>query len=522
MAIIRRLRELTVPRHAGWRLQTFAAGAALVLAAQAVAQEPASGDLTVQPKAVSQGASSTSPGPALEIIVSPPAIVPAPGAMRPQASAAIITQNTDNSRPAIEIPLRVAIPASSGANAAPFAIDEFQYQFLTVDGQRLRHNFPVEFVTTQNVRIRQELTTFMAHAATAASLAGSLRSDDALTRTLVVREYLRRRGDNEPAQIEYDPALPSRYRFNGSPVIGGDGGAPFVIGGAPVQPNSLERFPSYRDNQAAFVAEARIFQGQFTEDFKDIALLVGPGNIICSATLVAPDMVLSAAHCACGAHFSEVRFGSARNFAWFATPIQGEPLLFDTEICADGAPANWSLATWHKGDLALFKLARAAPVEPRKLAPFALINQADSVTVVGFGRTQAGALGFKYKADVEIATADCASDVLNDAGQAAPAVFGCAEGRELVAASKRMRDTCEGDSGGPALVRLINREDGSSAYFLAAVTSRSILHRVRECGDGGIYVRIDGEVESWLRHHVPALAFADPSFTLAAAARNSN
>jgi secreted trypsin-like serine protease len=54
------------------------------------------------------------------------------------------------------------------------------------------------------------------------------------------------------------------------------------------------------------------------------------------------------------------------------------------------------------------------------------------------------------------------------------------------------RDSCNGDSGGPAYVQV----DGE--WHLAGATSRATASSLRPCGDGGIYTRIDA-YEEWIR-----------------------
>jgi endonuclease G len=47
------------------------------------------------------------------------------------------------------------------------------------------------------------------------------------------------------------------------------------------------------------------------------------------------------------------------------------------------------------------------------------------------------------------------------------------------------KDTCTGDSGGPIYIR-----DGQD-WLLAGATSRATKGSVNNCGDGGVYVRVD-------------------------------
>jgi secreted trypsin-like serine protease len=65
-------------------------------------------------------------------------------------------------------------------------------------------------------------------------------------------------------------------------------------------------------------------------------------------------------------------------------------------------------------------------------------------------------------------------------------------GLELVAGRPLLaRDSCTGDSGGPFYV-----QDGAN-WLLAAATSRATDSSMSNCGDGGVYVRVD-RYRSWI------------------------
>ena len=63
---------------------------------------------------------------------------------------------------------------------------------------------------------------------------------------------------------------------------------------------------------------------------------------------------------------------------------------------------------------------------------------------------------------------------------------------EFVAGRKQLgKDTCNGDSGGPAYIRIGN------TWKLAGTTSRATEDATHNCGDGGIYGRVDKHRE-WI------------------------
>lgn len=144
--------------------------------------------------------------------------------------------------------------------------------------------------------------------------------------------------------------------------------------------------------------------------------------------------------------------------------------------------------------------------------------------VVGFGRT-GNCQGLpaintkKYGADIDITTVRCRTSSL--AG-----FLGCRGDRETVLIKSKpmdtslrcIPDTCNGDSGGPAFMRLPVIKDGKPLVvsdlgdgtlvdppvpvtdrYLAAITSRGISRFGGECGAGGVYTLVTPAVVQWMR-----------------------
>jgi secreted trypsin-like serine protease len=136
---------------------------------------------------------------------------------------------------------------------------------------------------------------------------------------------------------------------------------------------------------------------------------------------------------------------------------------------------------------------RVENVTARKIATTKTIDAATDGRVVGFGNTDPmGSTGYgvKRQVDVPIASAACRGTL---DGEADSAAYGCDKGLELVAGKPLlMKDSCTGDSGGPFYIGSPNGD-----WLLAGATSRATNSAPNDCGDGGIYVRVD-KYRKWI------------------------
>lgn len=245
----------------------------------------------------------------------------------------------------------------------------------------------------------------------------------------------------------------------------------------------------YRQNFMSLLREdTRIVGGEpvLPGTFPDTVALLGNGKL-CTGTVIASNMVLTAAHCYCDGVTERVIVGDALSTSTSTSAVSGGAAMIS---------CNENL---QNGDVAVLRVASPLNVQPRGFANESLISRSVSARAVGFGRTAnpiAEPAGIKRRVDVPIASGDCTGKVTTTNGQVADSVFyGCSAGQEIVAGAPSLdRDSCNGDSGGPLFVASQN-----GSLYLAGATSRATgPPGLRPCGDGGIYVRTGARVIKWL------------------------
>lgn len=189
------------------------------------------------------------------------------------------------------------------------------------------------------------------------------------------------------------------------------------------------------------------------------AVAINAGTILCTGTLVAPTVVLTAAHCLAddppiGSVY--VRLGNDINQP-DAPKLTVVSYRYDPQFCA----ADTCTEDIH--DYGYVILA-----EPQAIAPTRIINTqaewnevmsvGEDVTIVGYGLAE-GASITGLKREVEV-----------------PITRFSKSGLEFQAGGDD-KDSCQGDSGGPAFATLASGE-----VVLAGITSRGYT-----CGKGGFY-----------------------------------
>jgi secreted trypsin-like serine protease len=202
-----------------------------------------------------------------------------------------------------------------------------------------------------------------------------------------------------------------------------------------------------------------------------IAVLGTTGT--CSGTLIAPDVVLTAGHCAAIDPFAVVA-----NTTDYTTGTR-------VPVAEITTYPDWQTSY----DVAVIELAQPIPdVAPRQLAAACSFNgfrAGSDVQLVGFGQTGTAANTRLYEATAPVIDPDCTNG------------HGCREpGGEFVAGDATT-SSCFGDSGGPVYL------DTPRGTIAIGTVSRGVSGLARPCTGGAIYVRTD-KVWSWLRDTVSA------------------
>jgi len=273
----------------------------------------------------------------------------------------------------------------------------------------------------------------------------------------------------------------------------GDGSEKIITSKTPVRTSLMDRDERYRKAVASLIyggesERNRIWGGFPTSEFSSTVAITGLTGELCTGTLISNRAVLTAQHCHCEGANAQVSFGSV-----FDPSKSGIKVLRSVPMKACDRQIS------EAADVAVLILDRDADpsITPATLASTRSIDGAIVVRVVGFGIDQNGRYGQKNFVDVPMASSSCLGSVLASDGTKAPdsSYYGCNAKFEFVAGAPLLdKDTCSGDSGGPAFVR---GQDGKE--YLAAATSRGVATPgTRPCGDGGIYVRVDGDVKIWL------------------------
>ncbi len=204
-----------------------------------------------------------------------------------------------------------------------------------------------------------------------------------------------------------------------------------------------------------------------------VAVLGAQGS--CSGTLIAPNVVLTAGHCA-EINPSQVIINTTDYAAQGGTHVN---------VARTVAYPEWETTY----DVSVVVLAKAVTnVQPRAVGTgctFSGFKSGKQVHLVGFGLTDAGGAGDNTKLNETMAPV---TDPECTGGK------GCnrsvAPGGEFVAGGNN-HDSCFGDSGGPVYL------DTARGPIVIGAVSRGVDGSATPCGGGGIYVRTD-KIVKWI------------------------
>lgn len=217
-------------------------------------------------------------------------------------------------------------------------------------------------------------------------------------------------------------------------------------------------------------SRTRVVGGIPTRDYPDCVAVGGPTRWCCSGTLVAPNVVVTAAHCSDSGCRARVLLGDDVD----------DPSARVVEVRDARSHPDYTPKPTH--DICVLILDEDVDVRPRAIADESMFRHAISVRLAGYGRTDMhGTTGYGRRRVVDVPLASSAPR------------FGADPESEFVAGAPFLdRDACTGDSGGPAYVR------GDDGWYLAGTTSRATKSAIRRCGDGGVYTWVRAYAR-WIR-----------------------
>ena len=225
-----------------------------------------------------------------------------------------------------------------------------------------------------------------------------------------------------------------------------------LLAGTGCEAGALTGVSNYRNTDGAYET-----LGEPTTGMPEVGFLTAQifrGDAICSATLVAPDRVITARHC--------VNTTANRHGLAFVLGNSVEDSRREVYQVSRVAPHG-------DGDLAVLTLARPTPFQglPILSRPLAA---GETVTLVGYGETGWDARGSGHKRAIQVPVSG-------------------PDSQDASAVRLARLNGCVGESGGAALVEVAGQ------WHLAGVGQAV---RAAECEYGSLYARVDGARSTFL------------------------
>lgn len=221
--------------------------------------------------------------------------------------------------------------------------------------------------------------------------------------------------------------------------------------------------PSSVEDLDLATSAAEIVGGTVAERDPAVVALVAYGSQYCSGTLIAPRTVLTAAHCIrqhrTGVY--QVRFGTRVSAPFLAIPVEAQ--------LAHPGYASGSFAN----DIGLLRLAQAAgdvqPLPPND-TPLTDDDVGRPIRHVGYGATSGQGGGNGTRRETTYALREVRETIIESGGMGT--------------------QTCSGDSGGPAFMRL--------GEFSGERVAGVVSYGDSNCASFGADTRVDAFLGSWV------------------------